>query len=300
MKETTKMSKKELCKVLGANALVVKEADNTLYEQMGYTSKMLKKDATKVTKADLIDLVNQVIKSLGDKFVMPAFAEEDAKTVEPKVEEVKADEQPKTEVKVENSEKPKTKIKGKGKKSEKVEEPKTEEPKVDEPKTDAQENESEVETKTEEPKKSKVKADKTTAKAPLKMDSEVNAIYDFKPEIEVDGVKYTLATGIKTIKDLREHMSQDDAPNVIMACHWNKSQIKFFGYFNSQVPVPKSFPNDLDLCSVIYVSDKDTVAYALSMYTEACICILPVDFEVFDDGARYCAGIDYQIYVEVK
>ena len=76
MKITSKTTKQELASVLGANAKVVKEQDKNLYDQMAYTSDMMKKDEKKVTRRDLVDLVKDVVAVLGDKFVEPALAQE--------------------------------------------------------------------------------------------------------------------------------------------------------------------------------------------------------------------------------
>ena len=279
MKITAKTTKQELANVLGANASLVKTTDKGLFDRLSYASKMFKKDETKVTKKDLADLVRATIKSLGDKFIEPALAEE-------KVEE------PKT---AENS----VKKLGKSKSAPKTEE-KTEEVES-EPSEDAEE------TAKEEPKKSASKKDtkkgdskkKLTKKEVAKNEAELIAEMEFPNEIEVDGVKYELAHDIKSMEDLYNAVNEEDAPAIVFAFHWTKAQIKVFNYFGGQLPTPKSFPNDLDLATCIWASDSHVVAYAISMYTEANYCVLPEDFEE-EDGVRYCQGIDYQLYREVQ
>ena len=276
MKITAKTTKKELANVLGANASLVKTADKELFDRLSYASKMFKKDETKVTKKDLADLVRATIKSLGDKFIEPAFAEE--KMEEPKTAD-------------ENS----TKKLGKSKSAPKTKEVESE------PSEDAEE------TAKEEPKKSAPKKDtkkgnskkKLTKKEEAKNEAELIAEMEFPKELEVDGVKYELAHDIKSMEDLYNAVNEEDAPAIVFAFHWTKAQIKVFNYFGGQLPTPKSFPNDLDLATCIWASDSYVVAYAISMYTEANYCVLPEDFEE-EDGIRYCQGIDYQLYREVQ
>ena len=287
MKITAKTTKMELANVLGANASLVKTADKELFDRLAYASKMFKKDETKVTKKDLADLVRATIKSLGDKFIEPALAEE-------KVEEHKTAEKTEEVEKAENS------VKKLGKKKSNKTEEKTKEVES-EPSEDAEE------TAKEEPKKSAPKKDtkkgdskkKLTKKEESKNEAELIAEMEFPKELEVDGVKYELASDIKNMEDLYNAVNEEDAPAIVFAFHWTKEQIKVFNYFGGQLPTPKSFPNDLDLATCIWASDSHVVAYAISMYTEANYCVLPEDFEE-EDGVRYCQGIDYQLYREVQ
>lgn len=284
MKITAKTTKKELANVLGANASLVKTADKKLFEELSYASKMFKKDETKVTKKDLADLVRATMKSLGEKFIEPALAEET------KVEEQKTAEAPKKE-KAENS------IKKLGNKKSA---PKTEE-------VESESSEATEETAKEEPKKSAPKKDSKkgdskkslSKKEASKKEAELIAEMEFPKELEVDGVKYELASDIQSMEDLYNAVNEEDAPAIVFAFHWTKEQIKVFGYFGNQLPTPKSFPHDLDLATCIWASDSHIVAYAISMYTEANYCVLPEDFEE-EDGVRYCQGIDYQLYREVQ
>ena len=288
MKITAKTTKMELANVLGANASLVKTADKELFDRLSYASKMFKKDETKVTKKDLADLVRATIKSLGDKFIEPALAEE-------KVEESKTAEKTKEVKKAENS----IKKLGKSKSAPKTEE-KTKE-------VESEPSEVAEETAKEEPKKSAPKKDtkkgdskkKLTKKDEAKNEAELIAEMEFPKELEVDGVKYELASDIKSMEDLYNAVNEEDAPAIVFAFHWTRPQIKVFNYFGGQLPTPKSFPNDLDLATCIWASDSHIVAYAISMYTEANYCVLPEDFKE-EDGVRYCQGIDYQLYREVQ
>src|SRR5574344_1875958 len=73
MKITTKTTKEQLVKALGDNAVAIKKANADLYQQMEYSSKMMKKDPAKVTKADLVAMVKEAIKTLGDAFKEPVL-----------------------------------------------------------------------------------------------------------------------------------------------------------------------------------------------------------------------------------
>lgn len=268
MKITAKTTKMELVNVLGANASLVKTADKELFDRLSYASKMFKKDESKVTRKDLADLVRATIKSLGDKFIEPVLAEE-------------VKEEPKTaEPKAENS----TKKLGKSKAQPKAEESKE------------VESESKETPKTETKKGASKKS--LTKKEVQKNEAELIAEMEFPKEFEVDGVKYELASDIKSMEDLFNAVNEEDAPTIVFAFHWTKAQIKVFNYFGGQLPTPKSFPNDLDLATCMWASESHVVAYAISMYTEANYCILPDDFAE-EDGVRYCQGIDYQLYREV-
>ena len=76
MKITSKTTKQELKNILGANVKAVKEQDKELFDRIAYADQMAKKDDSKVTRKDLVDLVKEVMKALGDNFVVPALAEE--------------------------------------------------------------------------------------------------------------------------------------------------------------------------------------------------------------------------------
>ena len=286
MKITAKTTKQELANVLGANASLVKKSDKELFDRLNYASKMFKKDETKVTKKDLADLVRATIKSLGDKFIEPALAEE-------KKEESKPTKNTKG-AKTENSIKKLGNKKSAPKTTEKTKE-------VDSESSENAEKIAKEESKKSTPKKDTKKGGnkKLTKKEESKKEAELIAEMEFPKELEVDGVKYELASDIKSMEDLYNAVNDEDSPAIVFAFHWTKAQIKVFNYFGGQLPTPKSFPNDLDLATCIWASDSYVVAYAISMYTEANYCVLPEDFEE-EDGIRYCQGIDYQLYREVQ
>ena len=273
MKITSKTTKQELANVLGANAKVVKEQDKNLYDQMAYTSDMMKKDEKKVTRRDLVDLVKDVMKALGDKFVEPALAQE-TPAVQPQAE---------------NAVKKLTK--GVSKKQEMK--PTKEEPAKDK---STEEQGAEKAPKKSLGKKSTTKKSKegvTDLEPATSSDKAVQLAKMFPKEISVGDDTYELAEDIKTFDDLYDALEKDE--DIVFAYYWTKRHLKQFDYFMGWLGQPKSFDNDLDLATAMYVSDEKKVAYQISMYTEAVYTILPTDFEEVD-GVRVAGGIEYQIY----
>ena len=95
------------------------------------------------------------------------------------------------------------------------------------------------------------------------------------------------------MEDLAEAFNDDET--IVFAFFWSARQLKQYDYFNGIVEVPKSFPQDLDLATCVYVSDEGVISYAVSLYTEANYFITPDCFEEVD-GLRFCRGMEYQIY----
>ena len=282
MKITTKTTKEQLKSFLGANAKAVKTADKDLFDQIAYADKMAKKDDSKVTRKDLVDLVKSVIALLGDKCVEPALAQE------------KAPATPQAENSV------KKLAKGVSKKQETKEETSSEE--SGESENTAEETQG-ADEKKEAPKKSlggkKKPATKKEGVTVLNTDADTNSekavqlAKAFPKTLEVGDSKYELAEDIKTLDDLYEALNKDE--EIVFAYYWTKRHLKQFPYFGGWLGQPKSFDNDLDLATAMYVSDEKKVSYQISMYTEAVYTILPTDFEEVD-GVRVAGGIEYQIY----
>ena len=279
MKITTKTTKEQLKSFLGANAKAVKTADKDLFDQIAYADKMAKKDDSKVTRKDLVDLVKSVIALLGDKCVEPALAQE------------KAPATPQAENSV------KKLAKGVSKKQETKEDTSSE--KSGEGEKTAEETQGAEEKKA--PKKSLSGKKKPATKKEGVTDLEPTTSSDkavqlakmFPKTIEVGDAKYELAEDIKTLEDLYEALNKDE--EIVFAYYWTKRHLKQFDYFMGWLGQPKSFDNDLDLATAIYVSDEKKVSYQVSMYTEAVYTILPTDFEEVD-GVRVAGGIEFQIY----
>lgn len=283
MKITTKTTKEQLKSFLGANAKAVKTADKDLFDQIAYADKMAKKDDSKVTRKDLVDLVKSVITLLGDKCVEPALAQE------------KAPATPQAENSV------KKLAKGVSKKQETKEETSSEE--SGESEKTAEETQEEAKTEKVDDKsakkslggkkKSATKKEGVTALEGSNSQKTVQMAKQFPQTIEVGDSKYELATDIKSMDDLYEALNKDE--EIVFAYYWSRRHLRQFDYFVGCLGQPKSFDNDLDLATTIYVSDEKKVAYQVSMYTEAMYTVLPKDFED-EDGIRVSFGMEYQIY----
>lgn len=292
MKITAKTTKEQLVRALGANAQNIKGADQNLYERMVYTSNAMKKDAKSVTRTDLVELVRDAIKSLGDAFVEPTLAEE--KPAEKSTKETK------TEKKAPAKESS-LKSKVKSKKSDKTKEvAEATEPEVASESAEETAKEEAVET-----------AKKTGAKKPAKKTQKGEAVEvleeskkqpqqrakKFPAKIDVQGDTYEVATDITSMDKLYDAVNADE--DILLAFYYPKRNIKQFGYFNNILGTPKSFENDLDLASVLYVSEEKKVSYAISVYMEAPYTILPEDFEVVDD-VKISGCLEFDVYRKVE
>ena len=283
MKITTKTTKEQLKSFLGANAKAVKTADKDLFDQIAYADKMAKKDDSKVTRKDLVDLVKSVISLLGDKCVEPALAQEKAPATpqaENSVKKLAKGVSKKQETKEETSS------------EESGESEKTAEETQEEAKTEKVDNKS-AKKSLGGKKKPATKKEGVTALEGSNSQKTVQMAKQFPQTIEVGDSKYELATDIKSMDDLYEALNKDE--EIVFAYYWSRRHLRQFDYFVGCLGQPKSFDNDLDLATTIYVSDEKKVAYQVSMYTEAMYTVLPKDFED-EDGIRVSFGMEYQIY----
>ena len=285
MKITAKTTKEQLKSLLGANAKAVKAQDKDLYSRIAYADKMAKKDDSKVTRKDLADLVKEVINLLGDKLVVPAMADTVEPVAENSVKKLAKGVSKKQETK-------KDAPKKSGESEETAEEPVEEEPK-EEKKAEKTAKKSSKGAKKSAPKKDGV----TELESATSSDKAVQMAKMFPKTLEVGDTKYELAEDVKTLDDLYKALGDDE--EIVFAYYWTKRHLKQFEYFGGWLGQPKSFDNDLDLATAIYVSDEKKVSYQVSMYTEAIYTILPTDFEEVD-GVRIAGGIEYQIYRAVK
>ena len=282
MKITTKTTKEQLKSFLGANAKAVKTADKDLFDQIAYADKMAKKDDSKVTRKDLVDLVKSVIALLGDKCVEPALAQE------------KAPATPQAENSV------KKLAKGVSKKQETKEDTSSEE--SGESEKTAEETQEEAKTEKVDDKSAKkslggkkkpaTKKEGVTALEGSENQKTVQMAKAFPQTLTVGDTNYELASDIKNMEDLYNALGKDE--EIVFAYYWTKRHLKQFSYFGGWLGQPKSFDNDLDLATAIYLSDEKEVSEQVSMYTEAVYSILPVDFGE-TDGVRVAGGVEYQI-----
>ena len=288
MKITAKTTKEQLKNLLGANAKAVKAQDKDLYSRIAYADKMAKKDDSKVTRKDLADLVKEVIDLRGDNLIVPAMAEENLTPIEPVAENsVK-----KLAKGVSKKQETKKDAPNESGESEETAEEPVEEPK-EEKKAENTAKKSSKGAKKSAPKKDGV----TELESATSSDKAVQMAKMFPKTLEVGDSKYELAEDIKTLDDLYKALGDDE--EIVFAYYWTKRHLKQFDYFGGWLGQPKSFDNDLDLATAIYVSDEKKVSYQVSMYTEAIYTILPTDFEEVD-GVRVAGGIEYQIYRATK
>ena len=269
MKITTKTTKEQLKSFLGANVSAVKKQDKDLFDRIAYADKVSKKDESKVTRTDLVALVKDVIKLLGDKCVEPALAQSTPQA--------------------ENSVK---------KLSKGAKEPKKEEVSKESAKSESKEKAEKVDTKKSAKKslgkKEEPKKDGVTVLNETQNEKVVQLAEMFPKTLEIGDTKYELASDIKTMDDLYEALRDNDE-EIVFAYYWTKRHLKQFKYFEGLLGQPKSFDNDLDLTSAIFISDEKTVCYSVSHYTNAFYTIRPQDLEE-EDGVRVAYGIEYQIY----
>ena len=269
MRITRNTTMEQLTEAIRVNVATVKKVNKDLFDQIAYTDKSMK-SGKEVPKKEVADLVKAIMKSLGDKFVEPALAEE------------------KETPQAENSVKAKTKLKSKksGAKTE-----------------DTDKAEQSTETTEETPKadnkstKKNIKKGSVVSVLENKETGEFNVVSFAEEFTDKDGVKYVRADDIETMEDL----AKEDLDNVVFAFYWNKKQLKMFGYIPSipTIARPKEFPDDVDLASCMWLSEDNIVTYVVSLYTEAPYALVPDNFEVLD-GIRYLNNIEYQIYRVVK
>lgn len=279
MKITTKTTKEQLKHFLNDNAKAVKAKDKNLYDRMMYTGKVIKEDDSKVTRKELVDLAKETLKLLGDKCNITSL-------------EVK-EETPATPV-AENSVKKLSKKKQEVKETEPEES--DEEESADEEPADEVKEEKKVDTK-KSAKKSLGKKEKPKKDAVVALESTSNKVTPlakiFPQTVTVGDSKYELAHDITSMEDLHTALSNEE--EIVFAFYWTKRHLKQFPYFGSMLGQPKSFDNDLDMTTTLYVSDEMKIAYTVSMYTEAVYAVIPSDFEE-EDGLRFNNGVEFQIY----
>lgn len=268
MKITRNTTVEQLKGFIGANVAEVKKQDKNLFDQISYTDKAMKKDPKSVKKADLVQLAKDIMTLLGDA-----------------VKEVAT---PVTLTPVaENSTKPVAKLSAKGgakKSAEKAEDNK--EPETKEPVAEKGEK---------KPTTGKKDEKKSVAKKPV---PEVATASSFPETLTIGDESYELAHDITDMDKL--HEASDNDEEIIFAFYWSKSQIKQFNYGSGLLPAPKDgFKDNLDLSTLLYVSDEKKVCFSLSMYTENLYQVMPDAFEEIE-GVRYSMGIEYQIYRATK
>lgn len=255
------MSKNELVNILADNLGSLKNTakNGRLKDRVSYAG------VHDSTKSDLLSLVKEVANYLGDSLVIPAVAEEKKETSKPKLR--------KGSTKSENL----TKAKPQTKKTE---------PKV--------------EPKTETKKESKPSKSKTPAKG-AKKDLEdaiaikggIQLLEEFPDEVTFNKTKYVKCEDITSMEEFHEAVEEER--DIIIAFYIPKRNLKQFGYFNGILGRVNEFKNDLDFCQPLYVSEENTIAYVISLYTEASFYMLPYDFTPID-GIKIAGCTEFEIY----
>lgn len=284
MKITAKTTKEQLMKILGANAKVVKEQDKDLFDRLAYTDKMVKKDANKVTRKDLVDLVKEVATLLGDALINPLTPQATpvAENATKKLKGAKKTETPKEE----SSEVGES------------EETTQEETPAEPPKTEEKVDKKKSAKKSLGKKKDEPKKDGATASSKKTVQTKALVLAEvFPEEFELDGNKYEIAKDIANMGQLQDAVN--DGEPVVFAMYWTERHIKQFGYGVNALKAPKSFPMDLDLATCLFVAEDASVSYAVSAYTNVCYMYTPDDIEE-SDGLRFAGGVEYQIYRMVE
>ena len=254
------MSKNELVNILADNLGSLKNTakNGRLKDRVSYAG------VHDSTKSDLLSLVKEVANYLGDSLVIPAVAEEKKETSKPKLSK-------KGSTKSENL----TKAKPQTKKTEPKAEPKTEAKKESKPKS-----------------KTPAKGAKKDLEDAIAIKGGIQLLEEFPDEVTFDKRKY-IKSDISSMEEFHEAVEENR--DIIVAFYFPKRNLKQFGYFNGILGRINEFKNDLDFCQPLYVSDENTIAYLISLYTEASFYMLPYDFEPID-GIKIAGCTEFEIY----
>lgn len=281
-----KMNKQEMINQL--KGLVGKVTDKSTLDIVNYTLKMFTENPRNVEVKDLKETLADVISKVvpQQQTVLPMENSSKKLTVKKNKEKTpdvkkdnKEDKTPAKENK--GSDKPKITLHdplGRDKKDDK-------DKKVD-LKTDKSDKKDTKNTKTNktEPKKELVKA--------------VPMAISFPDEFDVKNLGHLKkAEDIKDIKTLAEIIQKGER-DIVVVTYWSKRLLKQFEYDNlgiQKTPV-KEFPDDLDVLNIMYASPEGTVAYGVSVYTECQFAFTPEDFANEEDGVRFSAGMEFNLY----
>lgn len=291
LKINDKTTKKELFDYLKESLATAEITDQNLIDRIGYAVRMFKKDQTKVTKDDLIDLVNEISKY--------SVSADESEEVAPKSS--KKTLTPKKSKKVT--------------KAEPAEEP-------EEPEEAEEDSKEDVEEKPVQPKKSKEKTSlKKSTKATKKEDVDTlppasNVGIDNLPSAkmfpaEIDHPelgKIVACTGAyTTYAEILKAL--DEEKTLYFACYWTKRQIREFQYAASKQINPDTVKNgflyDLDIAMAVLPCETMERIFAMSRITEALYQFEGEDFKPIEDvdprsgekfQVRVSAGMEFEIY----
>ncbi|MBR5199416.1 MAG: hypothetical protein IKW20_06255 [Bacteroidales bacterium] len=300
IKITEKTTKKSLVDYLKSET--TKVTDKNLAERVVYALKMFGKDQTKVAKADLFELAQEVMKSLTPA---PAPAPVEA-SLKPKktggITRAKKSSEPVEEAPAETEAE-----------TEEVEETEVETPvEKSEPKKSGKKSSLKKSEKSD--KDSKKTAEKKTEVETLPAASNVGvdnlpSAKMFPAEIDHPELgKIVACTGAYTtyaeiLKALEEEKT------LYFACYWTKRQIREFQYAASKMIKPEvvknGFPLDLDILMAVLPCETMERVFAMSRITEALFQFEGEDFKPVEDTdprsgekfqIRVSAGMEFEIY----
>ena len=257
---TAKMNKEQMVQFLDQHFNEV--TDKNLQDRIVYTANAWKKSPDSVKLSDLRPLVKEVESILPKEESKPAPANSTKKTL---------------------------------RKSSKKEEP------VAEKTAPAEEKKAPVnkEEKKEAPAK-KPAPKKPEKKSAVQKSAQKGTAFDladtFADTIQTEIGTLEKAQDIKTFADLRKALANEE--EIYFAVYWTPRLLKQFGYSPiDSIKCPKSFANDLDLVSCIYIGDEDTIAVGISAYTDAPYNFQPKDLVVDEEsGLRYVNSAEFELY----
>lgn len=294
IKITEKTSKKGLVDYLKSYLTDCPVVDARLAERVKYAVEMFGKDQTKVMKADLHELAEEVVNAV--KALTPAPAT------------------PATPAPVEASLKPKKT--GGITKSKKSEAPAEE---VPETPTEVPEEVAEEAPKTEKKtgKKSLTKSKDSKKKSEVESIPAVSSVGAdnlpsakiFPAEIDHPELgKIVACTGAYTTYD-EILKALEEEKTLYFACYWTKRQIREFQYAAAKMIKPEvvknGFPYDLDILMAVLPCETMERVFAMSRITEALFQFEGEDFKYIEDTdprsgdkfrIRVSAGMEFEIY----
>lgn len=257
---TAKMNKEQMVQFLDQHFNEV--TDKNLQDRITYTANSWKKNADSVKLSDLRPLVKEVEALLPKEESKPAPANSTKKTL---------------------------------RKSSKKEEP------VAEKTAPAEEKKAPVNKEEKKEALAKKTAPKKPEKKPAVQKSEQKGTaFDladtFADTIQTEIGTLEKAQDIKTFADLRKALANEE--EIYFAVYWTPRLLKQFGYSPiDSIKAPKSFANDLDLVSCIYIGDEDTIAVGISAYTDAPYNFQPKDLVIDEEsGLRYVNSAEFELY----
>lgn len=257
---TAKMNKEQMVQFLDQHFNEV--TDKNLQDRIVYTANAWKKSPDSVKLSDLRPLVKEVEAILPKEESKPAPANSTKKTL---------------------------------RKSSKKEEP------VAEKTAPAEEKKAPVNKEEKKEAPAKKTAPKKPEKKPAVQKSEQKGTaFDladtFADTIQTEIGTLEKAQDIKTFADLRKALANEE--EIYFAVYWTPRLLKQFGYSPiDSIKCPKSFANDLDLVSCIYIGDEDTIAVGISAYTDAPYNFQPKDLIVDEEsGLRYVNSAEFELY----